>query len=44
MTIEIPITVIDPVTKEDIPMWAIIDGNGVRHVPREITLADKEDE
>jgi len=32
--IEIPITLIDPETDEDVPMWVIIDENGVRHVPR----------
>lgn len=35
MRIEIPITLIDPDTHEDVPMWAIIDKGGVRHVPRE---------
>ena len=35
MKIEIPITLIDPVTAEDIYKGVIIDENGVRHVPRE---------
>ena len=35
MKIEIPITLINPETGEDIYKWVIIDENGVRHVPRE---------
>ena len=36
MRFKIPITLIHPETKEDVPMWAIIDGNGLTHVPREL--------